>query len=225
MVFWIAILGATLFIWLALRMGFYEMWVLFFNVLISIYVSIYLTPLVSKLAPAPAGAAAYMTALSMVVLAGACFAILHGLSFVFLTGQFSVTFPRLFDILLSGALGFAAGFLILSFVALVVTTTPLAQQEMVSSVGFDPESMHTNIACITWWCDRVDAITGFKSKGWTGAVAVDRLLERPDSGRSVSAAPPPDPNTPAEAGHFKALPRRPTTTKRAPRPAEDGMAP
>jgi hypothetical protein len=225
MVFWIAILGAGLFIWMGVRMGFYETWILFFNVLISIYVSIYMAPLVVKFAPAPQGAGAYMAAMSMVILAGACFAVLQGLSYVFLTGQFSVTFPRLFDILLSGALGFVIGFLIFSFVALVVTTTPLADQEIVSTVGFDAQSLHPNIAWITWWCDRVQAFAGFKSEGWSTAAAVDRLLEKPASGGSISAAAPPDPNKPAEASHFKALPSRPKSIKRISRPGEDGMSP
>jgi hypothetical protein len=222
MVFWIAILGAGLFVWLALRMGFYETWVLFFNVLISIYVSIYLTPVVARLAPAPEGAGSYMTALSMVVLAGACFAILHGLSFVFLTGQFSVPFPRVFDILLSGALGFVVGFLILSFVALIVTTTPLAQMDLVSTVGFSPESMHTNISCIAWWCDRVHSVAGFKADGWATTAAIGQLLEKPAHAESVSTTAPPDANKPPEPSHPKALPSRASLTKRAARSIDDG---
>ena len=31
-------------------------------------------------------------------------ALLHGLSYVFLTGQFNIPFPRIFDIVLSGVL-------------------------------------------------------------------------------------------------------------------------
>ena len=71
----------------------------------------------------------------MTVLAGGCFALLQGLSFVFLTGQFHIPFPRVFDIVLSGVLGFAAGFLIVSFVAVVLTTTPLAEHKIVGVFG------------------------------------------------------------------------------------------
>ena len=225
MVFWIAILGAALFIWLALRMGFYETWVVLFNVLVSIYVSIFLAPLVARLAPAPSGAGSYMTAMSLVILAGACFALMHGLSYVFLTGQFSVTFPRVFDILLSGAMGFVIGFLILSFIALVVTTTPLAQNDIVSTVGFDPQSMHLNIGCIAWWCDRVHWFAGFQSDGRATAAAVDRLLEKPAETGPATATTPPDPNKPDETSYPKALPDRSSLKRRTIQMTDDSDAP
>ena len=129
MMFWIAILAGALFIWLAVRMGFYETWVLFFNIVVSIYVSVFLTPILAEFAPAPTGASSYHTALCMIVLAGGCFALLQGLSFVFLTGQYHIPFPRVFDVVFSGVLGFVTGFLTLSFVALVLTTTPLAESQ------------------------------------------------------------------------------------------------
>src|SRR5512146_104116 len=101
MVFWIAILAGALFVWLAVRLGFYETWILFFNVLVSLYVSIFLTPLLVEVAPAPGEAASYNAALCLLVLAGGCFAVLQGLSYVFLTGQFHIPFPRVFDIVVS----------------------------------------------------------------------------------------------------------------------------
>ena len=49
MVFWIAILVGVLFAWLGVRLGFYETWILCFNVIVSIYVAIFLAPFVSLL--------------------------------------------------------------------------------------------------------------------------------------------------------------------------------
>jgi hypothetical protein len=178
MVFWIAILTGVLFVWLAVRMGFYETWVLSFNIVIAIYVAIFLAPTVAELAPGEGGLSSYGTALSMALLAGGCFAILQGLSYVFLTGQFSIPFPRVFDILLSGVLGFLAGFLTLSFLALVLMTTPLAGQEIVSTLGLSTSSQQANLCCIAWCCDRVHGIaSGANDDGATQA-AVHRLLER-----------------------------------------------
>ena len=102
MIFWIAILAGVLFVWLAIRMGFYETWALFFNTVVSIYVSVFLTPMLIEFVPAPSGAASYHVALCLIVLAGGVFALLQGLSYVFLTGQFHIPFPRVFDIVLSG---------------------------------------------------------------------------------------------------------------------------
>jgi hypothetical protein len=177
-VFWIAILAGVLFVWLAVRLGFYEMWVLLFNVVISIYVAIFLAPVFSNLASAAGGTASYGTALSLLVLAGGCFAALHGLSYVFLTSQFNIPFPRFFDILLSGLLGFAAGFLILSFAALVITTTPLAQHRLISSIGFNPQSQRANITCVAWCCDKVHSIAGFGASSGTAREAVERLFDK-----------------------------------------------
>jgi hypothetical protein len=196
MMFWIAILAGVLFVWLAVRVGFYETWVLFFNIVIAIYVSVFLAPLLAELAPAPSGAASYHVALCMTVLAGGCFALLQGLSFVFLTGQYHIPFPRVFDIVLSGVLGFAAGFLTLSFVALVLTMTPLAENKIAGIFGLSKASpSHTtvgnpNLACITRCCDLIHSCAGFHDAGNTTEAAIQKLLEMKIAGRSPSEKPP-----------------------------------
>jgi len=177
MVFWIAILIGAGFVWLAIQLKFYATWVLFFNVLVSVYVSIFLAPAVADFAPVGGGAASYGVALSMVVLAGGCFAILHGLSYVFLTGQFSIPFPRIFDVLLSGLLGFATGFLILSFVAIVLITTPLTQHEIAGTIGLNRQSQQANIRCLTACCDLIHGVARFGGDKDTTQAAIDRLLD------------------------------------------------
>lgn len=194
MVFWIAILTGALFIWLAVRMGFYETWALLFNIIIAIYVSIFLTPAVTRLVPMPGGAS-WCTALSMLVLAGGSFAVLHGLSWVFLTGQFSIRFPSVFDVVFSGILGFVAGFLILSFAALALATTPLAEHKIVSTLGLGREGQQANIAGIARCCDLVHSVAGFEDGGTTEA-AVARLLETSDrlSASDKASVEPNEPN-------------------------------
>ena len=177
MMFWIAILAGALFVWLAVRVGFYETWVLFFNIVVSIYVSVFLTPILAEFVPAPGGVASYHVALCLTVLAGGCFAILQGLSFVFLTGQYHIPFPRVFDILLSGVLGFAAGFLTLSFVALVLTVTPLAENRIAGVFGLAKQSEQANLVCLTRCCDLIHSFTRFDNAGNTAQAAVQRLLE------------------------------------------------
>lgn len=196
MVFWIAILAGVLFVWLAVRLRFYATWVLLFNILVSIYVSIFLAPIIVDFAPAPGGAASYGMALSMLVLAGGCFAILHGLSYVFLTGQFNIAFPRVFDILLSGILGFIAGFVVLSFVAIVLTTTPLAQQEMVSSIGLNEQSQQSNISCLVRCCNLIHSVAGFEGGKNTTEAAIHRLMDDGRSSRSKHREVKPDANEP-----------------------------
>jgi hypothetical protein len=192
MVFWIAVLIGALFVWLAVRIGFYETWVLLFNLIVSIYVSIFLAPAVARFVPMPGGAS-WCTALSMLVLAGGSFAVLHGLSWVFLTGQFSVRFPSLFDVVFSGILGFTAGFLILSFAALALSTTPLAEHKIVTTLGLGRQGQKANVAGIARCCDLIHSVAGFADSGTTQA-AVTKLLDTSDQ-LAANDKPQPDPNT------------------------------
>jgi hypothetical protein len=194
MVFWIAILIGALFVWLAVRMGFYETWVLLFNIILSTYVAIFLAPLIVEIAPTPGGAASYGIALSMVMLAGGCFALLQGLSYVFLTAQFSIAFPRVFDIVLSGVLGFLAGFLVLSFGALVIATTPLAENQIVAGIGLGRQSQRVNISCIASCCDLIHTFAG---PGRPGAQAAVQRLWESSNAKPADVTEAPEANEPA----------------------------
>jgi hypothetical protein len=195
MMFWIAILAGALFVWLAVRLGFYETWTLLFNIVVSIYVSVFLTPILAELAPASGEVSSYHTALCLIVLAGGCFALLQGLSFVFLTGQFHIPFPRIFDVVFSGMLGFVAGFLVLSFIALVLTTTPLARHKIVGVLGLGQQARPANLVCLTRCCDLIHFFAGSDDRGDTPQAALQRLVQM----NTVHPAPrnrPPDVNEP-----------------------------
>ena len=221
MVFWIAILAGVLFAWLAVRMGFYETWVLLFNIVVSIYIAIFLAPVVADFVPMP-GRASWCMSLSMLVLAGGSFALLHGLSWVFLTGQFRGRFPSLFDVLFSGLLGFVAGFLILSFATLALSTTPLVQHRILRTLGLGRKDQGANIACVAQCCDLVHRVAGFDD-GSTTQTAVTRLLNTSDRLTAQDSAtprlggpadpnapnkPPPQPPTPRENKPPAGLQRR-----------------
>jgi hypothetical protein len=193
MVFWIAILVGALFVWLAVRMGFYETWVLLFNIIVSMYLAIFAAPILAKLAPTPGAAGSYNVALSMALLGGGGFALLQGLSYVFLTGQYSVPFPRIFDIVFSGLLGFLSGFLLLSFAALVLATTPLAENAIVTGVGLGWQSQQINISCISYCCDLVHSFAGPADRATQAAV--QRLLDE-SKPRPAARAEPADANQP-----------------------------
>jgi hypothetical protein len=199
MVFWIAILAGTLFVWLAVRLGFYETWVLLFNIIVSIYVAVFLTPILAEFAPASGGGASYQTALCLIVLAGGCFALLQGLSFVFLTGQFRIPFPRVFDVVFSGVLGFVAGFLVLSFAALVLTTTPLARHNIVGVLGLSRQSQPANLVCLTRCCDLIHVFAGSDDRDGTPQAALQQLLQS-NTGHPDSRSRPADANEPPVSG-------------------------
>ena len=175
MVFWLGILTGGLFIWYAIKIGFYEMLAMFFNIVISIYVAIFLSPIILNIVP-EAGDIPCSNALALAVLGTGTFFILYGITYVFLTGQFKISFPKSFDILFAGVLGFLAGFLVLSFAALVITVTPISQNRFVKQVGFNKQSQQANLSYMCLWCDMVNAIVSSPDTKITSKQAVEHLL-------------------------------------------------
>jgi hypothetical protein len=128
------------------------------------------------------------------------------LSYVFLTGQFKLPFPRVFDVVLSGVLGFATGFLLLSFLALVLTTTPLAEDKIVGIFGLGQQPGQANRVCLAQCCDVIHSFAGFAETGNTSQAALQKLLEAP----KVSLRPSP---TPPDSNEPPAQPQPPKETK------------
>ena len=180
MVFWLGILTGGLFIWFAMKIGFYEMLAMFFNIVISIYAAIFLSPIILDIIP-EAGDIPCSNALALAVLGVGTFFVLYGFTFVFLTGQFKVSFPKSFDILLAGVLGFLAGFLVLSFAAFVITITPISQNRFVKQVGLNRNSQQANISYICFWCDLVNSIVSSPDTKITSKQAVEQLLSETQS--------------------------------------------
>jgi len=157
MVFWAGILAAAFFAWLAVKIGFYETWTMLFNIVISIYLSVFLTPAITTMVPAASGTA-YGNALTLITVAAGAFLILHGVSYSFLTGRFSIWFPRPVDNVGSGLLGFLGGLLVWSFLALVISVSPLSQAGFAQDIGLRNSVEQTNVSYIAWWCDLVNAV-------------------------------------------------------------------
>ncbi len=197
MVFWLGILTGGLFTWFAIKIGFYEMLAMFFNIVISIYAAIFLTPVILDIIPT-ARETQYCHTLALVVLGGGTFFILYGITYVFLTGQFKVSFPKLFDILLTGILGFLAGFLVLSFAALVITVTPISQNRFVRQVGFNRQSQQANISYMCLWCDLVNSIVSSPDTKITSKQAVEHLLSETQSTTPEKEAGQTTTSTPVE---------------------------
>ena len=197
MVFWLGILTGGLFIWFSMKIGFYEMLAMLFNIVISIYVSIFLTPVILDIVP-EAGDIPCSNAFASAVLAVGTFFVLYGITWVFLTGQFKVSFPKLFDTLFTGVLGFLTGFLVLSFAALVITITPISQNRFVKQVGLNRNSQHANISYICWWCDLVNSIVSSPDTKITSEQAVEHLLSETQSKTSDKTAGQTAISTPVE---------------------------
>ncbi len=189
MVFWIGILVGVLFVWLAVKMGFYETWAMLFNIVIAVYLAIFLSPTILKFVPA-AGDTSYGSALMVVAVAVASFLILHVISYIFLTGQYKVPFPKVFDLLGSSILGFLAGFLVWSFASFLISITPISKNTFAKQAGFTGRQTSTSVIC--WWCDLVNSAVSSRDSEQTTKQAIDKLLKKK---QTKPAAPvPAEPN-------------------------------
>jgi hypothetical protein len=200
MVFWASILAGGLFAWFAVKMGFYETWAMLFNIVISIYVAVFLTLVIVDIIPA-AGDTSYGNAMTLAAAAIGTFLILHGISYIFLTGQFSVSFPKPFDILFAGLLGFLTGFLLSSFAALIITLTPISQSGFASRAGLNIRSQQANISYICWWCDLVDLIAASPGKETTSEQTINQLLNSGQSKQRDTTGEEAGPDKPVESGN------------------------
>jgi hypothetical protein len=192
MAFWFGILVAGLFAWFAVGIGFYEMWVMLFNIVISIYLAVFLRPIIVNI-PA-VGDTPYSNALTMIAIAIASFSILHGISYTFITSQFKVSFPRIFNTLGTGFLGFLAGFLVWNFVSFLIFITPISQDTFVRGIGFNDEFQQSNVSVVCRWCNLVNRVVSSRDSETSCEQAVSELLKSTEPELQVEPAEQAEPN-------------------------------
>jgi hypothetical protein len=149
MAFWITI-GISLIVALIYsRRGLYEALILAFNLTLAVYLALYLAPtLVSRVPSAtdiPGG-----LSLAILLLFALGFGILCAVSFFQFTGQYSVPLPKVLDWLGGGITGFVAGFLGTSFLAFIVTLTPIpGVPDFARNMEVTPNIQMVSAACDT----------------------------------------------------------------------------
>ena len=165
-------------IWLAVKIGFYETWAMLFNIVMAIYIAIFLAQPIVNVLPEEARNIRSCEALTLIVLAAGAFLILHGLTYILFTSQFKVTFPKLFDILFAGLLGFFGGFLLLSFAALIIFLTPIGGYS-----GIEDDSVEYNMSSAYWLFDGINSIVSSPDNEITTEKVIRQLLNnsQPDS--------------------------------------------
>lgn len=124
MLYCIAILIGLLMAVFGAKKGFYTMWATVFNILVSIYLGVMLTPFVIGLITKKE-VSTYYCAASIAGLALIVFVILQCvLIFIFLQ-KYKILFPNIMDTYGAGILGFISGYLICAFVIFVISLMPL----------------------------------------------------------------------------------------------------
>ena len=202
MAFWIGILAGSLFVCYTLKIGFYETWAMLFNLVISIYLGVHLQPIISRIIPAAADTP-YGNALTVLAVAAGSFLILHGITCVFFTSQLTISFPKIFDVLGTGLLGFLAGFLVWSFVTLLISITPISQQPIAKEIGFGSQFEQTNVPYICRWCNLVSMVVSRQDKEITSEQVISGLLKSQTKKAPAKMAKPAESDKPAEPNDAK----------------------
>lgn len=184
--FWIGIFAGGVFAWYAIRIRFYSMWVMLFNIVISVYLAVHLHPVITGIVAAT-GDTAYGNALTILAIATGVFLVLHGISYIFFTGQFNISFPKVFDILAAGFLGFWAGFLVWSFVSLLISITPVSENAFAKEIKLTSQFRQTNLPVIRWWCDKVHMVASRQDYKYITKQLIEDLLKDAEKNAAKSS--------------------------------------
>jgi hypothetical protein len=166
MLFWFGILFAAIIAWYAFRAGFYQSWVLLFNIVVAVYLAVFLGPVILRVIP-NAGDTPSCNVLAMLATAAAAFLVLHCVSYALMVGQFGITFPRIFATLGSALLGFGAGFIVWTFACLLIYSSPLSRHPFAQIVGFEDECREATVRYVSRCCNLVHRVVA--SEYETGA--------------------------------------------------------
>jgi hypothetical protein len=173
MLFWIGILFAAIFAYFAVKIGFYEIWNVLFNIAVSIYLSIFLGPVIAEYIP-KIDYREYIVPLSTLAAAIAAFLVLHSISFILFTGRFRVPFPKIIDTYFAGLWGFLTGCLIWSFIILLICMSPISQNARLKEFGFPGQLKEAKTSNVRFWCGLINTAV-FSSENY---LSTDAAIEK-----------------------------------------------
>ncbi|TFG47513.1 MAG: hypothetical protein E4H40_06330, partial [Candidatus Brocadiia bacterium] len=136
MLFLLTIIIGAIFAAIGRKKGFVNVWTMLFNLLITIYLSVMLSPTIIGYIPV-LDTSCYYHALCILVVALFVFTSTHILVGMYFSGVFYVPLPKIFNGLVAGILGFFLGFLASSFIFFMFGITPLAGHPTVKNLTGD----------------------------------------------------------------------------------------
>jgi hypothetical protein len=160
MIFWIGIILALILAALTAKKGLYETWTLFFNVLIAVYLGLTLGPVLKGLLGIKGGGEIFVMLGTAVI----SLTVLYLFSYVIFLSQFHVTFPKILDAVGGGLLGFLTGLLIWSFIAFLISVSPLSRYGAIKKIGFNSASIQSNTGYMKWWAGIIHGIVSADQK-------------------------------------------------------------
>lgn len=127
------ILAGGVFTYIGIKKRFFVMWGMTINLLISMFLSVMLVPLMAKLVP-DIGENSYFLTVCLLILSALFYVLFHMIVKLYITGNNTIEFPLVFDKIGSGLLGFLFGYFACSFVLFALSVMPIAKHEFVTNV-------------------------------------------------------------------------------------------
>ncbi|MFA5554836.1 MAG: hypothetical protein WDA68_09825 [Phycisphaerae bacterium] len=179
MIFWLGILFSIVFMIAVMKKGLYEIWGIFFNAVISVYLSIILSPIIADLLPKNAGGA-FGDVLTLLCLAIGFFVLLHSILYILVLSQFRVNMGKLLDSVGAPILGFLLGFLLWSFILLAASYSPLTEHRIIQKIGLNSEDLKPNISYINLYAGVIESFTASKpiNPDKTIVKIIDNLIKK-----------------------------------------------
>ncbi len=160
MAFWLLVLFASGSAFLAFKKSdFYRMWAMVFNIFIAIYLGIMLSPWIVSMIPTGTEGMQYQKAACVVCVAVLVFGLLQAITVNFITTDCEIGFPKLFDSIGSGVLGFFGGLTVSAFLLLLISLLPFSEAPIVKSITGKETAERLAAKPIVALCNFVTAIS------------------------------------------------------------------
>ena len=154
----IAIVFGILLGMIGVKRGFLKTWALLFNILVSIYIGVMLSPTFVAFRPEMGQEYSYLAAF-IVVTSLAIFVVLQMIVSVFFSELAECFCPKIFDTVGAAILGFLGGFCIISFVFVVVCIMPFSKKPNLKGVCGDGSSTPVGVEGVVKACDFVSTVS------------------------------------------------------------------
>jgi len=174
----IGIVVGLIFAWMAIRVGLYVAWSAMFNLVISIYIAISLGPVVAGKMPLAGSLGASIVLIGLVA---AVFAVLQGSCYLFITSQYEMSFPKLFDSISSGIIGFLAGMLLVSFLNIPADLIRYRDD-------YNKNSQSANSSYLNFWYDSMHWLVGKKDNVETEKLVAEIIRNSKKTKRTKAVA-------------------------------------
>jgi hypothetical protein len=174
MIFLLGIVFSIIFAAAVIKKGLYVNWARLVNLVLSIYLSVFLTPSISRCSTFVAETR-YGYPLCMIIIAAAVFLILHTFTTTFLTGIFKISFPKFLNLTGSAVLGFICGLLVWSFGCFVILLTPIPHSSIAQSLKLPSQLVQASVTPLRMTCGFVN-FCSFQGEKADAAKVLDSLL-------------------------------------------------